>query len=140
MGLLQTHLDVLQNIEFVIVKTREEEFEMSDYDVMEALDGTISVYRAESRGHEPKEVTMDEPAYSVFRHLKILCEWRLGRSQDPNSQEALPALTSIDDLLACLRKVRRTVEKWNNRGGRYGYLTFISQSVGRYRDPSKIED
>lgn len=132
MGLLQTHLDVLQNIEFVIVKTREEEFEMTDYDVMEALDGVIATYRAEVRGHRPKEISLPEPAHTVFRHLKILCEWRLGRSEDPGSQAALPAPTSLDDLLACLRKIRRSAEKWHNRGGSQGYLTFISQYVGRY--------
>lgn len=40
------HLDLLQNIEFVIVSTYRNHTDMSDYAVMRALDALLGWYRA----------------------------------------------------------------------------------------------
>ena len=167
MALEETYLDVLQNIEFAIVSVYREQSELRDFDVMRALDALIDVYRAEHRGHVPKEVRLPEPELRIFQRTKELCELRLGRQgvisdtatpasdadtadsdlpgvrkalrsvtgwfsrQAPPSPQELPmpAEITVAAILACLRKVRRSVDKWNKRGGPQGYLQFVQQYI-----------
>jgi hypothetical protein len=35
----------------------------------------------------------------------------------------------VDVIIACLKRIRKSVEKWNKQGGRQGYLTFVEQFV-----------
>jgi len=130
MGLEDTHLDVLQNIEFAIVSVYRERRNLLDYDVMRALDALIEVYRAESRGHTPKEIPLPEPERLVFHRAKDMCEFRLGRKElGITGQMTAGAEKTVDEILACLRKIRKSVDRWNKRGGQQGYLQFVSQYV-----------
>ena len=130
MGLEDTHLDVLQNIEFSIVSVYRERSDLRDAEVMRALDALIEVYRAEARGHTPKDIRLPEPEGLVFRRTKDMCEFRLGRQELVSRIHApVEGEKMVDDILACLRKVRRSVERWNKRGGQQGYLRFVRQYV-----------
>ena len=116
MALEETHLDVLQNIEFAIVSVYREQSELRDYDVMRALDALIDVYRAENRGHTPKEVKLPEPELSIFQRTKELCELRLGR-QERISDVQTPAsdADTADGDVSGVRKVLRSVTGWFGR-------------------------
>ena len=48
-------LDVPQNIKFAVVTVNREHDDLRDATVMRSFDAHISLYRAESRGHYPKE-------------------------------------------------------------------------------------
>jgi len=130
MALEDVHLDVLQNIEFAIVSVYREQPALRDTQVMRALDALIDVYRAETRGHTPKEVRLAEPEDTVFQRTKEICELRLGR-QVPAVRLQVPFAgdKTASDIVACLRKLRRSAERWNKRGGQQGYLQFISEFV-----------
>ena len=61
-----------------------------------------------------------------------MCEFRLGRSAAP---ELAPEFGSfdpktVDELLACLRRIQKSIDFWNKRGGRQGYLSYVAQYVG----------
>lgn len=172
MALEDRHLDVLQNIEFAIVSVYREQHDLRDLDVMRGLDALIDVYRAEVRGHTPKEVDLAEPEHTVFERTKAICEVRLGRqtfesvaeipepqvgrssgtqtglgkifrsiadkfgrpkvpvpSDEDDMVEALEDEVNAEVILACLRKIRRSVERWNKRGGPQGYLQFVQEHV-----------
>lgn len=89
-----------------------------DYSVMRAIDALIGLYRAESRGHTPKAISLDKDEAELLDRVKIFCEWRMGRrklSDDPIME--LDQFTKLDDMLSCLRRIRRSVEKRNARGG-----------------------
>ncbi len=130
MGLEDGHMDVLQNIEFAIVSVYRERSDLLDYDVMRALDALIAVYRAEARGHTPKESPLPDPASLVFQRTKEMCEFRLGRTelaiqrQAPSGEEK-----TVAEILACVRKIRKSADRWNKRGGQQGYLQFVCQYV-----------
>ena len=130
MGLEDGHMDVLQNIEFAIVSVYRERSDLLDYDVMRALDALIDVYRAEARGHSPKDISLPEPEGTVFQRVKEMCELRLGR-QVAATRVHMPfeGDKTASDILACLRKIRRSAERWNKRGGQQGYLQFVSEFV-----------
>lgn len=130
MALEDAHPDVLQNIEFAIVSVYRKQRDLRDVNVMRALDALIDVYRAEARGHTPKEVRLDEPDSTVFHQTKEMCDYRLGRQERRvRIQVPFEGAKTASDVLACLRKVRKSVERWNKRNGQQGYLQFVSDFV-----------
>jgi len=130
MGIEDRLPDVLQNIEFAIVSVHKDRPGLSDYDVMAALDTLIALYRAESRCHSPQPILLEGQELQVFEFVKYMCERRMGRAKEASIDGVLPTgTTSLDDILSCLRRIRKSVELWNDRGGRQGYLTFISHYV-----------
>jgi hypothetical protein len=130
MALEDTHLDILQNIEFAIVSVYRKQHDLRDVSVTRALDALIDVYRAEARGHTPKDISLPEPESTVFQRAKEMCDFRLGR-QEATTRIQVPfeGETTANDIVACLRKIRRSVERWNKRGGQQGYLQFVSEFV-----------
>jgi hypothetical protein len=129
-GFEEKNPDVLQNIEFAIVKVSRENRGLSDYDVMRALDALIGHYRAESRGHVQKKIALEEQETDVFEGVRAVCELRMGRSEMPDGVPQVQGFEkSLDEVLDCLRKLRKSVEKWNKRYGPHGYLNFVSEYV-----------
>ena len=132
MALEDVHLDVLQNIEFAIVSVYRKQHDLRDVEVMRALDALIDVYRAEARGHTPKDMSLTGPEGIVFQRTQEMCEYRLGRQAVATRiQVPFEGDKTAHDILACLRKIRKSVERWNKRGGQQGYLEFVSEFVQR---------
>jgi len=130
MALEDAHLDVLQNIEFAIVSVYRKQHTLRDVEVMRALDALIDLYRAKARGHTPKEVNLPEPETTVFHNAYTMCEFRLGRPEARTRiQVPFEGDKTESDILACLRKIRKSVERWHKRGGHQGYLQFVSEYI-----------
>ncbi len=132
MAIEDDYLDVLQNIEFAIVATYRQHPAMTDYEVMRALEAVIDGYKAEARGHTPRELPAAPMETALYQAIRGMCEWRLGRreaSDDEAPPGPAPKPIRVDEILPCLRKVLNSVNKWNRSGGRTGYLTFIVQYV-----------
>lgn len=131
MGLEDKYLDVLQNIEFSIVSVYRDYEDLNDYEVMRALDALIEVFRAESRGHTPREVHLPEKKERlVFERVKDMCELRMGRAtveSEDGEEVTLGDSKTPEEILGCLRKIRKSVERWTQRGGKQGYLEFVSE-------------
>ena len=130
MGYDETQLDVLQNMEYAIVSVYRDYPDALDYAVMGALDALIAIYRAEYRGHIPKQAALQGMELEVFERVKDVCEWRMGRVQESILSELEPeSQKSVDVILGCLRKIRKSVGRWNGRLGQQGYLGFVSNYV-----------
>ncbi len=54
-----------------------------------------------------------------------MSEMRLGGTTAPDQPEVPPI--SLEDLVACLRKLRKSVDFWTKQGGRQGYLEYIDK-------------
>jgi hypothetical protein len=131
----QQYEDVLQNIEFAIVSTyRERPEEISDWSVEAALDALIRAYGAEHTGRTRPSARLSEAEQAIYDRVRLTCEWRLGREQLLTEQA--PALLSemapktLDEIVACLKRVRTSVKRWHKSGGRRGYLDFVGRFVG----------
>lgn len=127
--------DVLQNIEHTIVSAYREEPEISDWTVETALDGLTKTYLAEMRGRTPPRLRLDDREQALYDRLQTMCEWRLGRSpmtledEQGNPVETdIPPIT-LDEIIACLKRIQLSVKRWHKQGGRRGYLEFVSQYV-----------
>jgi len=129
----EKHIDVLQNIEFAIVSVFAEHADLGDREVMHALDAAVVHYRAVERGHVPTPHRITGNAAEVFDRICATCEYRLGRGSPEHieSEQRLPpgAEKTAEEILFCLRKIRKSAERWSNQAGRQGYLQFIRQYV-----------
>jgi len=126
--------DVLQNIEFGIVQVYREHPEVTNWEVMAAVEALLRTYRAEAKGRQATSSSLDPLAQEIYDSVKMMCEWRLGREmpfmdEEGESVELSPEPITLDELVACLKRVRKSINFWNREGGRQGYLTFVSQFI-----------
>ena len=119
------NLDVLQNLEFAVIKIWRTHREMSDHVAARAYEAAFERYRAEARGHQPKPCVLTGLDREVFDAVVAMCELRLGRATMPDvPKDAFPTLP-VAELVDCLRELQKSVERHTKRGGRQGYLTFV---------------
>ncbi|HEX8432297.1 MAG TPA: hypothetical protein VF625_13495, partial [Longimicrobium sp.] len=71
----------------------------------------------------------DENRRLVFEGVREICDWRLGLGEPAPGFPPLPETASIEDIVACLKRVRKSAQGWTKRGGRTGYLTFIAKYI-----------
>ncbi len=131
MDVAETHQDVLQNLEFAISRGYQADNTLLDLEVIDALDALIRRYVAESQGRISPHIRLLPKAEMVYELTHRVCEWRLGR-QVLGGQEARPSVSSpsplsIEELLACLKRIRKSARFWNEKAGRQGYLEYISR-------------
>ncbi len=126
------YLDVLRNIEAAIAGAARAETGAVDAHVAAALDGLLRGYQAEARGKPAPAVRLTPPAQAVYLAAKSMCDWRLGRETLVNEEgvaQSLPRALTLDEIAACLKRLRRSVETWTKKNGRRGYLDFVSRYV-----------
>ncbi|HPO14188.1 MAG TPA: hypothetical protein PLI09_12150 [Candidatus Hydrogenedentes bacterium] len=126
------HPDVLQNIEFAIVDTYRQYRELSDYDVMRVLEASLETYAAEKAGRSARTTRLSELEQLLLEWVLHMCEWRLGRIPLGNTEEVFSSddvPITIDEIILCLKRLLKSVNRWNKDGGRQGYLNFIVQYV-----------
>jgi hypothetical protein len=131
MGPEEEYLDVLQNIEATIVGVYRDHPELADFQVDQALEALGRSYQREKTGGTPV-LPKSSLAQEVYRAVKGMCDWRLGRENlvDEEGQPmGIVEPLSIDDIQACLKRLRRSIETWNKRGGTQGYLNYIRQFI-----------
>ena len=127
------YLDVLQNIESAIVSVYRQQAELVDYEVEQALNGLLLEYQAQQQHRLAHPPALTGLTQYVYERVKQMCEWRLGRAalwaDGQESEIPAPEPISVDEMVACLKRIRKSVQKWNKRGGRRGYLEFVEQYV-----------
>jgi hypothetical protein len=125
--------DVLQNIEWAIVAVFRRNPTLVDFDVENAINALMAKYKAEAQNHEPRLTRLNERAQEVYVQVEAMCELRLGRNAGPSAdmKDGGPQLppVSLDVMLACLKRIRKSIQTWNKQGGRQGYLTFIQRFI-----------
>jgi hypothetical protein len=127
------YLDVLQNIEFGIVRVYRERPELTDWDALDAIEALIRGYIAEARGRSQPNIRLSDLSQLVFDSVEAMCEWRLGREQpfveDNQPLDVKMEPKTLDEIIACLKRIRKSIKCWNKEGGRQGYLDFVSEFV-----------
>jgi len=125
--------DVLQNIEFGIIRAYREDPELTDWDALSAVEALLREYQAESRGREREKPSLTPKAQAIYDSVKPMCEWRLGQETffDEAGRPAGISLEpiTVDEMVACLKRIRKSINRWSKRGGRQGYLTFVDQYI-----------
>jgi hypothetical protein len=130
--LIEEYMDVLQNIEFALVGVYDNNTTLTDTGTMYAVETLIKVYTGESRGREvalPQFKPEEQEAYDA---VKRMCDWRLGRSSMEDEKgkkvEDVEPLT-LEVVIACLKRILKSINTWYKRGGRRGYYEFVRQFI-----------
>jgi hypothetical protein len=124
--------DVLQNIEFSIVRVYYAHPEMTDWQALAAVEALLRAYQAEAKGRQAAPPPPDPLAQEVYTLARVTCEWRLGRGAPFENEQGEPVEVSLkpvtlDEMVACLKRIRKSINRWSREGGRRGYLAFVSQ-------------
>ena len=77
------YTDVLQNIEYTIVDTYRHYRDLTDYDVLRALEVLMDDYAGENIGRPPRSVRLSDRERALVDEIRKFCEWRLGRADAP---------------------------------------------------------
>ena len=129
----EKYLDVLHNIETALVQTYDEHAEMTDWDARDAVKALLRVYKAESSGRAAPTLQLNPLAQKAYHYLRLVCEFRLGRAtispEEGKPLAALPPPKTLDEMIACLQRVLRSIELWQKEGGRRGYYNFVNQFI-----------
>ena len=129
------YFDVLQNIETAIVAVYDDQPDLLDVEVLDAIDALIRTYAWEKDGRGTPTLRLSDRAQRVFDASRRMCEWRLGRqSLNPGTVErddAKPDDLTVSDVVLCLQRIRSSVRLWNKQGGRQGYLDYVRQFLGQ---------
>lgn len=132
MRIEEQHPDVLENIEFAVARLYRRNPKMADYDVLVVYEKLVESYKAEILGREAKVKEMSGLEAELFRDVRMMCEWRLGRGSIPDAQGTKINITEPIDLatlVLCLRRLTKSVNKWHKHYGVRGYLNFMTQFV-----------
>ena len=126
----ETHLDVLQNIEFVIANEYRRNESIKDHNVLEVIEALIRQYAAEQRRqkHFPS-MHLSPFSQAVFESVKEMCELRLGRLESGPAEFSGGQPLGLEDLLACLKRIRSSIHFWTKRDGSRGYLNYMTPMV-----------
>lgn len=121
--------DVLRNIESSIIQVHRH-LPLVDYDVMEALEALITTFKHISQGREPQVPRLSDKAAQVYGIVLEVCIWRMGTEAVPPDLGERPdgsRVCSAAEIVACLKRILKSVNKWNKGFGRLGYLTFVGK-------------
>ena len=130
---VEEYMDVLQNLEFALVGVYNNNPNLTDTGTMYAVETLIKAYTGELRGREvalPQFKPEEQEAYDA---TKAMCEWRLGRSSPVEAKgkkvEAGEEPLTLEEIIACLKRILKSIETWYKRGGRRGYYEFVRQFI-----------
>ena len=117
------YFDVLRGIEETIHTSDQQLSDLVDFNVSKVLDGLIRSYSAEERVKPQPKLNFNSAENALAERVKQICELHLGRDADvPIGDKAI----TVSEMLACLKRIRRSVEQMGGRGRR-GYLEFLTE-------------
>jgi hypothetical protein len=111
---------VLKDIETSVVATWRKHPEMTDHAVLRVYEAAYAFYRSEQRGQPAKPHGLTGLDVVMFDSVFAICEGWLGRGK-----KAFSGPISAEDMVACLRRLTRSVKLNTQRAGRQGYLNFV---------------
>lgn len=117
MGLDDRHLDILQSVEASIVHVYHTNYDMRDNDALRALNALIDYYKNIARGYAAETPVFSGVTEEVLQSVKSICDTRLETREDAIA------------IVACLRKILKSAQRWNQKNGKRGYLQFVENYV-----------
>lgn len=123
------YLDALHNIESALLTACRRMPSAEDYDALSAINALMRAYQAELNQRQPPAIRLGPAAENIRDAVQITCEIMLGRQPltDERGRPLEMGTITPAEMVACLKRVRKSIERWTKEGGRRGYLDFISE-------------
>ena len=124
-------MDVLQNLEFALMQVYRANDDMTDWEAETAVSGLIRFYTAEQRKRTSPDLNLKPLEQEAYDRVKAMCELRLGRASLKSKKDKTVKFgteqISLNDLILCLKRIRKSIQLWRKEGGRRGYFNFAEQ-------------
>lgn len=132
----EQYLDVLQNIETALVTVIRDQPTVLDYDVRAAVEALIREYQAVGRNRAAPAIKRNQLTEVLYSAAKVMCEYRLGhiplngitKKRFTDAQLIMSPIT-VDEIVACLKRIRKSIDMWTRERGRRGYCDFIDDMM-----------
>jgi hypothetical protein len=123
----------LENIETTIVGLYRQQPDLVDFNVDKVLDGLIRTYQAAlDRAPKLKLTPLEQ---TLFEHVKAMCDWLMGLGDGQAVTQwiihAEIKHLAPNEIVACLKRLRRSIKMWHKDYGRRGYLDYIDGFIKR---------
>lgn len=132
MGLEDKYPDILQNIEFMIVRLYKENRDLRDKNVIKALEAATSRYRALATKRPAPALKLEGLELETFEQIELILENRREENQSiapKRFSRAFKEPTQDEIFLACLRKIEKSAKRWTKERGERGYLNFVKDYI-----------
>ena len=128
--LTDAYADSLLHLENAIYQIAYPRTDISDGQIELALERLIRHYQTEADGREPRPTRLGAGSQQVFAVTMVTAELLLGHAEATIAETGeTPAIgnESINhaELIACLKRIRKSVRFWSRQGGRRGYVSYI---------------
>jgi hypothetical protein len=131
--LVEEYIDVLQNIEFALNGAYDRNPNLADTGTMYAVETLIKVYSGELRGREVALPQFKPEERDAYDAAKAMCDLRLGRTSMEDNEgkkvEVGGEPLTLEEIIACLKRILKSINTWYKRGGRRGYYEFTRQFI-----------
>ncbi|MCU0427626.1 MAG: hypothetical protein MUF71_18595 [Candidatus Kapabacteria bacterium] len=123
--------EVLLNIELRAKLAFDETPTLTDYVVAEVYDALVLHYTAIAASRTPPKPRVREGlAMELFEQIQRTCDICLVESyNDPKVKKSPIQRITAQDLVRCFKRLQQSVKLWTKKGGRQGYLNFVSQFI-----------
>jgi len=122
---------VLQNLEFALVQVYHSDPKMTDYAALYAVESLIKHYNAEQQGRTLAAPQFQPHEQEAFDSIKAICEWRLGKQalvgESDEEVNIGDQANTPEEISGCLKRIKKSIEFWQKRGGRRSYFEFVSR-------------
>ncbi|MGH7944960.1 MAG: hypothetical protein ACREH8_24085 [Opitutaceae bacterium] len=125
MSVPEEYEHVLRDLERSVIETWRKNPGMTDHVALRAYEAAYAHYRAEQRGHPAKPHGLTGIDGATFDALGAACERWLGRGAGSGGKASRIEPISAEEMVACLRRLIRSVKLHTERAGRQGYLNFV---------------
>jgi hypothetical protein len=130
------YLDVLHNIEAALVAVIRSHPAIVDYDVRAAVEALMREYQAVARDHAMPAIKLNPLAQHLHSAAKNICEYEIGRRpleivSDDDKADAITndSPKTVAEIVACLKRIRKSIDMWTGERGRRGYCEFIDEMM-----------
>ncbi|MCA9974007.1 MAG: hypothetical protein KC425_27535 [Anaerolineales bacterium] len=121
--------DTLRSMELTLVRQYREFDELTDWQTLAAVNDLIRIYTAETRRRQPPVLKQEGLTQLVHERLAETCAGWLGRAPLIDEFGGVATLDenalAVSEVIACLKRIRKSIEMWKKEGGNRGYFEFI---------------
>lgn len=133
MDKIQDLTEVLYPIEVAVLDVWEREPSLLDLEVADVFDALARRYTLEDRGQTSSAPRLSPKAALLHEAVWAMAEAQTGRQPAPQQELRVDLRTDVTaaELAMCFKRLSKSVATWSERGGRQGYLEYISEFLPR---------
>lgn len=117
-------IHILHTLETVVLQQYRKNPALTDYEVLRAYETTIMFYTAQQKNQDPKLVALSPLEQTLYDSISITCRECVDGKGIFRSEPV-----GVDVIIACLKRLRKSVNMWTKNYGRQGYLNYIRNFI-----------